>query len=435
MIRPYDIHHMLLIGDIHLHAKYSQDILSSIESFITQHPDEKNIIFVGDYVYHFSYHRKSLLQLFALFVELSGQGKHVYVLAWNHDWLSEHFVFAEGQYIAEIFEQRRKEKNNNEGSLHFITKPRLTQIEGQKVYFLPFLLNTKDIEVQEENRIDNEALALIYESGKLLTGSKDKYEQFSGMLNMHTCNVVDQILKDNPGETVTLIHHYYIANTEFPGQKGRFHFKDIALDPALCKVSWLQLISGHIHQGFAFNNYLCLGSMRPTSPLEFNQCKYLRQRNTASNQLTAHEVQIYPYMRIELEKDANPITDKDIQTKRTDIVQTNQQNYLNNHRNISFIQQKNLDLTKTSLHLVVASIDYEKLENFVDEALESSFKQVKLHKKRNSVSNLLAQLETSNKDFSGGWHDWKAILQEYLEKKYPDDIEQYTKELQALGLM
>lgn len=89
---------MLLIGDIHIQAKYGDKIVQSVRDFVADHPKENNIVFVGDYVYHFSYHRKSLLKLFGLFVELYQQGKNVYVLAGNHDWLGEHFVYAEGQY-------------------------------------------------------------------------------------------------------------------------------------------------------------------------------------------------------------------------------------------------------------------------------------------------------------------------------------------------
>ena len=153
---------MLLIGDIHLQAKYTHDILQAIRDYVAKHENEQHIVFVGDYVYHFSYHRKSLLSLFALFVELYQQGKHVYVLAGNHDWLGEHFVFAEGQYAIDAL---KAVNGYGKGSLHFITKPRLTQIEGQHVYFLPFLLNKEDLVVEEGATSGHDpALAIVKES-------------------------------------------------------------------------------------------------------------------------------------------------------------------------------------------------------------------------------------------------------------------------------
>lgn len=76
---------MLVIGDIHLQARRADEIIQQIRCYIQQHPDEDTILFLGDYVYHFSYHRKSLLQLFAMFGRLYQQGKTVYILAGNHD--------------------------------------------------------------------------------------------------------------------------------------------------------------------------------------------------------------------------------------------------------------------------------------------------------------------------------------------------------------
>ena len=62
---------MLFVGDIHIHPRYGTMTLDTIREYIAQFPDEKNIIFLGDYVYHFSYHRPSLLALLDLFIELA----------------------------------------------------------------------------------------------------------------------------------------------------------------------------------------------------------------------------------------------------------------------------------------------------------------------------------------------------------------------------
>ena len=93
---------MLWIGDVHITSKWKDDILGELKSFIDSHPDEQSVIFFGDYVYHFSYDRKALLALFSFFVELYHAGKDVYVLAGNHDWIDNHFVFAEGKHAFDI---------------------------------------------------------------------------------------------------------------------------------------------------------------------------------------------------------------------------------------------------------------------------------------------------------------------------------------------
>lgn len=76
---------MLLVGDIHICKKQQQQLLEQLRDFFTQHPSETQIVFLGDYVYHFTYERGALLALFALFVELIQQGKELWIVAGNHD--------------------------------------------------------------------------------------------------------------------------------------------------------------------------------------------------------------------------------------------------------------------------------------------------------------------------------------------------------------
>jgi hypothetical protein len=145
---------MLLIGDIHINAKYKDKILSAVRDFINAHPEETNLIFMGDFVYHFSYDRTSLLEVYDLFLEYYLQGKNLYILAGNHDRLGNSFVFEEGkkafqllqafnnsetvegisQRVSGVFQQQIPE-------IHFITKPFLTQIEGKSICFLPHMLD------------------------------------------------------------------------------------------------------------------------------------------------------------------------------------------------------------------------------------------------------------------------------------------------------
>ena len=88
---------MLLIWDIHLNSRIKDRLLNSLKSFIQEHNEEKNVVFLWDFVYHFSYDRNALLELYDLFLDLYFQWKNIYILAWNHDRLGNTFVFEEGK--------------------------------------------------------------------------------------------------------------------------------------------------------------------------------------------------------------------------------------------------------------------------------------------------------------------------------------------------
>ena len=95
---------MLLIWDIHINTRYQDKILTELSTVFSAYPDEKNIVFFGDYVYHFAYDRNALLELYNMFLDLFTQGKNVYVLSGNHDRLGSSFVFEEAQKAFEIIQ-------------------------------------------------------------------------------------------------------------------------------------------------------------------------------------------------------------------------------------------------------------------------------------------------------------------------------------------
>jgi UDP-2,3-diacylglucosamine pyrophosphatase LpxH len=141
---------MLLIGDIHINSTYKDKILASIKDFIASQPEEKNLIFLGDFVYHFSYDRNALLALYDLFLQLYQQGKSLYILAGNHDRLGNSFVFEEARkafQLLQVFNTAADEKflplrpAHDQQQIHFITTPLLTEIEGQTICFLPYMLD------------------------------------------------------------------------------------------------------------------------------------------------------------------------------------------------------------------------------------------------------------------------------------------------------
>ena len=136
---------MLLIWDIHITSRYKDQIIANIKDFVASNPNEKTIIFLGDFVYHFSYDRNALLALYEFFLELFTEGKEIYVLAGNHDWLGETFVFHEAQQAFSLLNQEinaRKIGSMWLGGLHFITEPCFKEIEWENVLFLPYYLKS-----------------------------------------------------------------------------------------------------------------------------------------------------------------------------------------------------------------------------------------------------------------------------------------------------
>ena len=248
---------MLLIWDIHLNSRIKDKLLTSLKTFLQEHKEEKNIVFLWDFVYHFSYDRSALLDLYDLFLDLYAQWKNLYILAWNHDRLWNTFVFEEGRKAFEILSKLK----NSDNEICFITKPFVKEIEWKQICFLPAML---EIDEKDFPWIDELKDEKYVEEMK----NKNKNLTFSSQLNL----VVKWFIKKY--SDLTLIHHYYIEWVSFPWQKAKFGFKDRALSQHWLEQENMQIISWHLHQAFAYKNYLCTWSIRSTSPLEADQIKY-----------------------------------------------------------------------------------------------------------------------------------------------------------------
>lgn len=161
----------------------------------------------------------------------------MYILAGNHDRIGQQFVYAEGKKIADMLPQ------NSEHTIRFITTPEVHEIEGKKILFFPF---SKHVSLPEG--IDREN---VNETVKNLLASKNSNERLSGEINMILHHYIQQ------HTDLTIIHHYYIADTKFPGQQAIFDYRDIALCPDILDNKNVTLISGHIHMPFTYKNYFC----------------------------------------------------------------------------------------------------------------------------------------------------------------------------------
>lgn len=404
---------MLLIWDIHITSKHKERIIQELRAYINAHPSENTIIFLGDYVYHFSYDRTALLSLYHFFVELFEQGKSVYILSGNHDRLGSSFVFEEAQKAFSIIQ---KYDTKHQGNLHFITQPTVVTIENQKIILFPFMLQVPEQQPkQQPSWIKN----IEY-----LATSSNKNEQISWKIN----NCLAALLEQYPDSLV--IHHYYFNKTKFPGQKSQFSYKDIALSQELLDMPDIQFLSGHLHQAYSHKNYLCTGSVRSTSPLEINQEKFLFQYDTANKTYNADPIRINPYLQYDQGQKISQET-----LKETIFQQTinSKQNFLGTQsiqiNNSDFIPSQYISIT-----IVWESLEYEHIEEYIEDNLLNQIGQIKLKKQLVNTNELLEKLQLSsegNQSFS----DWKQLLKDYILQKYQGEYPEYETILQELKVL
>ena len=419
---------MLLIWDIHINTRFQDKILTQLNAIFAAHPDEQNIIFLGDYVYHFAYDRNALLQLYKLFLQLFDQGKNVYILAGNHDRLGNSFVFEEAQKAFNVLlHERFREITQGKGKIHFITQPLLETIENETILFLPFFLpnQTANNTSTTDYKPQSEYTQAINGFATLLQKSNHKNEIHSGYINALLAQYIDQ----HP--QLTIIHHYYINATAFPGQKSKFGYKDIALHESILDMPTIRLISGHLHQPFTHNNYLCTGSVRSTSSLEINQNKYVFQYSTHDKQVQAIPLMINPQVSI---KTPALLTQSLLEEELQRIDETNKKYFSSPLRNIVFPEQSKPNISNISLTLNVEHIDYDKIDEFIDPALRQTCKDIRLKKDIGNLESLLQNF-TVDSDTLQGFNDRKNILQEYMQKKFGNEYPKYEKVLKELKLL
>lgn len=402
---------MLLIWDIHLSAKIKDNVLTQLRDFIDSKPEENNIVFLWDYVYHFSYDRTALLELFQLFLELYKQWKTVYILSWNHDWLWENFVFEEGKKVFDLLQEWT-------WTIHFITKPRLTTIDSEKVLFLPFCLNL------------NESNYDVYQDWKnmfteSLLESKDKNEVFSWKINQ----LVNWYIKKE--WKLTIIHHYYTNKQKFPWYRSQFAYKDIALSEQLLENPDLTLISWHLHAPFVHKNYLCTWSVWPTSSLESNQLKWCFKYS--ENKFSFYASQPIHYIETEniwvtAEEQLNSIYRQYTQNLKSIFEWSNQ-------LKLDEFKIPELSINNVSLTLKVKDLDYDKIDEVLDPKLREKLTDFRLKKDSSQMNDLLEKLWKPDEEKLQSFWWWQELLKEFLKSKYPEDYTSYESILKELNVL
>lgn len=408
---------MLLIWDIHITSKVQTEILDMLRNFVQSKKEEKNLIFLGDFVYHFSYDRGALLALFELFLELYREGKNLYILAGNHDWLGNTFVYEEGKRVFDLL-QKKSGLGSQDWNLFFITEPELRDIEGEKVLFLPYVLDLDESKYVEYGQ----GSSLLTDA---LLQSQDKNEVLSGKINQ----LVNGFVKAYP--ELTLIHHYYINKVQFPGYRSSFSFKDVALSEQLFDQAGLKMISGHLHAPFVYKNYLCTWSVWATSSLEHNQIKWLW--TWTAGKLWFYGQQVINYLQMEGEK----------RVEKSDFLalyqQVSDQLKVNLEGNATFplvsFENPSLDLRKTIVSLKVPLLDYEKVDEVIDEELRMSLSDFRLKKSTQKVDDLLEKLQKPDENALQTFGGRKELLKSYLQAQYGDEYPQYEKILRELKIL
>ena len=415
---------MLLIWDIHLNSRIKDKLLNSLKSFIQENEEEKNLIFLWDFVYHFSYDRNALLELYDLFLELYAKWKNLYILAWNHDWLWNTFVFEEGRKAFDILSKLK----NRENEICFITNPLIKEIEWKNICFLPAMLEINEEDYEGINDLKSKE----YEEWMK---SKNKNINFSTQLNL----IVKWFMKEH--HDLTLIHHYYIEWISFPGQKAKFDFKDRALSHDLLDQENLQIISWHLHQPFAYKNYLCTWSWWATSPLETNQIKYFFILKDWK--FLAKETGVNYYFTMERKKwtadlftqEFKAISENDIVKHRKSLQDESIENFKEWMFKIETYLQDKIDFRNVSLSIWVDKLQYDDMSDLVELNLQQSLQGVQLKRNTTSTEKLLEQLERPDLAWQLNFWNWIELLKNFLKKQYPDDYEEYEKLLQEVKVL
>jgi uncharacterized protein YggL (DUF469 family) len=435
---------MLLIWDLHINSRVKDRVVDTIRKYVLDNPDEKNIIFLGDYVYHFSYDRSALLYLYTLFLELFSQWKNVYILAWNHDWIGNTFVFEEAKRTYEMITNNFV-SNDKWWKIEFITKPKLENIEWEDVLFLPYFLEidellsswakSKDIKLYSSTGSEWQ-ISEIETTIKTLSESSKKNEFISAKVNQILLDYIKKYSK------LTVIHHYYIEWVNFPWQRWRFYFNDIAISKLFCDLENIKMISGHLHQWFVYKNYLCTGSVWNTSPLEVNHIKMLFKYS--NNIAKWNMIFVNPYFLIdkmsswEESKDINldsstdsewqklQIDEKFVDDFVLDTIEQNKKNYdWSDIWDVEFDEKVVLNKKDISVSIKVEDMDYDKIYDYIDQELYKKLKDVKLKKNLVVTKDLFEKMDLEGKNLTQWFSDWKNLLKDYLKNKYPDENEKY----------
>lgn len=409
---------MLLFWDIHCTSAIIDDLLDSMKTHIDSNNHEQSIVFLWDYVYHFSYDRKALLKLFRFFVWLAHWWKNVYVLAGNHDWISNHFVFSEGATLLDLLDA-----DVWSWTLEFITTPIYKEIEQQRILFFPYCtLPETDYPIKE------------WWPYQFLLDSENANEQRSWRAN----SLLDSLIEKHAegASPLLVMHHWYTHNVSFPWQFAKFSWRSPALSETLLDDDRIYLISWHLHQPFGYKNYCCLWSIWSTSPLELNQIKYFFTLSTWEKwipQLVATETHQNPYISLPY---SWLVIEKEALYDRVKTVREDAQDHLQSWTIPVSFSATDFPYTTCSLQIICEEVLSQWLEEYCGTDVLALCKDIKIKTKRRAMGELLEELQDASLSLDSSISDRKILLERFLKSRYGDvETVEYQKVLQKLWIL
>ncbi len=406
---------MLFIWDLHIKTDIKDQIFSKLEDILTN-TKEKEIIFLGDFVYHFAYNPKVIWEFFDILLKYANDWKNIHILAWNHDYIKSHFIFAEAEKLTNLTKLQ---------NLNIISSPKVQTIEDEKVLFFPFYTDIakeddfskidkkiKSLKAHKHKDLIKNLFFIAYTSWK----EDDKNMKISWTINLE---LVKNLIEHE--DLTMIVHHFYTDNTKFPGQFAKFSFKNIALSSKIFDFDG-NVISWHLHKAFKHKNYTCVGSFWNTSPLEENDTKVIY-----SYPNNFEQVIINPYISFIVKKDEK-ITQKNIEDSWLKIEKEAEELLWNN------IKKEKLDLKK--INLTVKSKEDINIDETVNLDLLNNVKDIKFRQiSKKNINNIINDLEIDQDKLDSSFQGWKDLTRDYIEKKYPESKEKYFKILEDLELI
>lgn len=434
---------MLLIPDIHINTQYRDQIIQSLSDIVSTHADEDHIVLLGDYVYMFSYDRDALLALYKLLIWRYHEGKTIYVLAWNHDWHGQHFVYEEARQARNIINSHSNEFSLEKGStpqgggIFFITTPQVYNIEWESVLMMPYMIDRTSTQSKlsstesplwrgdggtPEGFIETNIAPSLHRSPlwQALTQSTNKYEQASWRLNLTLEHYTQTQQID------TIIHHYYTADTQFPWLRTQFSYRDVSVDPYWCN-QWYDVISWHIHHPLIYGRYLCCGSLRTTAANETNQFKYYWIKH--GQQIHGYQLQINPHVTIA--HDGAALTTHDLTQHRDSLTQQHTQALQSDHYDITLTHTP---LQSQLLTMSVVTDQRHDLDQLVDAQLSSQVRSAK-PKYKISINTDHQWLQIDTEALQTSVIKRQDTLTDYIDSKYHDQKSVYIDLLEELEII
>jgi len=405
---------MLFIWDLHIKVDKKNEILWKLNKLL-EIVDENNIIFLWDYVYHFAYNPKVLWDFFDLVINYVRNWKKIYILAWNHDYIKWHFIFAEIEKLISL---------NNIQWLKIISTPKIEKIYNKKILFFPFYTRiakeeefiSMDKQIKKLNHPFKELLLNLFIIAYQCWKQDDKNLKISWTINLDLV----KFLLENP-DIDLFVPHFYIANTVFVWQLAKFSFKNIAISEEIFKWEGT-IISGHLHKPFKYKNYICVWSFWNTSSLEENDTKVVF---VYPNKF--YQVIINPYITFDVEEEKKIIIEN-IENKWDQIVKDTEK--------ILWVELIKDKLNIKNIHLIIKCRKFINVKNVVDNSLLNKISDIKYRQlNMQNIGSIIDKLNFNKESLMYSFASWKELAKQYIEKKYANNKIEYFKILEELGLM